>query len=249
MTHAFEVREEIDLDATPEQVWDAIATGPGVNSWFMGRNEIAGGVGSRTTIDVGGWVEHATITRWEPCAAFAYQSDTAENGTFMAFEFLIEGRDGGSTTLRFAHHGMLGDDWADEYDALRTGDSVYLRKLAAYVKFFAPRTSRYDMTVPGPRVPDKAAVWDALRRALGVDGPVADGEKARLSIEGVPAVDGVVDFTKAQSFLGMRTPDAMYVLIHGYEDTVLVTKHSFGDVDDQAAETRAWEKWLAATFG
>ena len=31
----------------------------------------------------------------------------------MAFEYLIEGRDGGSTVLRLVHSGMLGDDWED----------------------------------------------------------------------------------------------------------------------------------------
>jgi uncharacterized protein YndB with AHSA1/START domain len=34
--HEFEIREEIALDATPEQVWEAIASGPGMDSWFMG---------------------------------------------------------------------------------------------------------------------------------------------------------------------------------------------------------------------
>jgi hypothetical protein len=29
MTHPFEVRGEITVDATPDQVWDAIASGPG----------------------------------------------------------------------------------------------------------------------------------------------------------------------------------------------------------------------------
>jgi uncharacterized protein YndB with AHSA1/START domain len=34
----FEVREAIELEATPQQVWEAIATGPGLDSWFMGSN-------------------------------------------------------------------------------------------------------------------------------------------------------------------------------------------------------------------
>ena len=40
MGHEFELRKEITLAASPEQVWDAIATGPGMDAWFMGRNEI-----------------------------------------------------------------------------------------------------------------------------------------------------------------------------------------------------------------
>jgi hypothetical protein len=40
MTHPFEVRDEITVDATPDEVWEAIASGPGVDSWLMGRTEI-----------------------------------------------------------------------------------------------------------------------------------------------------------------------------------------------------------------
>jgi uncharacterized protein YndB with AHSA1/START domain len=39
MTHEFKLEHEVELEATPDQVWEAIATGPGVDSWFMGRTE------------------------------------------------------------------------------------------------------------------------------------------------------------------------------------------------------------------
>ena len=41
MGHDFETRNEITVDATPEQVWEAIATGPGIDSWFLGRNQVS----------------------------------------------------------------------------------------------------------------------------------------------------------------------------------------------------------------
>ncbi len=40
MAHAFEIAQDIEVDATPEQVWEAIATGPGLDSWFLGHSEI-----------------------------------------------------------------------------------------------------------------------------------------------------------------------------------------------------------------
>ncbi len=40
MAHPFELTHEFEVDASPEEVWDAIATGPGVDAWFMGVNEI-----------------------------------------------------------------------------------------------------------------------------------------------------------------------------------------------------------------
>ena len=37
MTREFEIKKEVEVDGTPEQVWDAIATGPGIDSWFTTR--------------------------------------------------------------------------------------------------------------------------------------------------------------------------------------------------------------------
>jgi hypothetical protein len=41
----------------------------------------------------------------------------------------------------------------------------------------------------------------------------------------------------------MRTDDAMYMLIHGYNDMVFATAHYFDD-RDPSAETEAWQSWL-----
>ena len=48
MAHPFEFTHEIKVDASPEEVWEAIATGPGVDAWFMGRNEIEPREGGKT---------------------------------------------------------------------------------------------------------------------------------------------------------------------------------------------------------
>ena len=35
MTDRREIRLEVEVPGTPEQVWEAIATGPGITSWFV----------------------------------------------------------------------------------------------------------------------------------------------------------------------------------------------------------------------
>ena len=40
MPQPFEIMLDVEVDATPEQVWEAIATGPGLGSWFLGESEI-----------------------------------------------------------------------------------------------------------------------------------------------------------------------------------------------------------------
>src|SRR6202034_4482622 len=95
--------------------------------------------------------------------------------------------------------------------------------------------------LPGPIT---GGSWDAMTAAVGVSADAADGQPARLSVPGIEPVDGTVEFVVPPSFVGMRTGDAMYMLIHGYNDMVFATGHYFDD-RDRSAEAEAWQKWLA----
>ncbi|GLW98156.1 SRPBCC domain-containing protein [Microtetraspora sp. NBRC 16547] len=249
MPHEFEVREEIALEATPEQVWEAIATGPGVDSWFMGRNEIESREGGRTRQEMMGFTSEGTVTAWEPGKKFAFRSDENPDGTFMAFEYLIEGRDGGSTVLRFVHSGFLGDDWEAEYDALKVGDRMYLEKLAVYLRQFVGRVSAHNVFAVGPQVPDAERVWSAFKDVLGLTGAqVAEGDPVRLAVEGLAPAEGVVEFVRQPSFLGVRTDEGIYMFIHGHEGAVVVEQHDFsGSVDGKELDA-AWQAWLTRSF-
>ena len=239
MTHPFEVRDEITVDATPDQVWDAIASGPGVGSWLMGRTEIDSD--SKTSpFDMFGNTTTSAITVWEPGHRYATQEEKNPDGTFMAFEWLIEARDGGGAVVRVVHSGLLGDNWEAEYNALSVGDHAYLTKLAVYLAHFAPRTAKRSMFLPGPVTNDS---WAAMTAAVGAGADAADGQPARLTVPGIEPVDGVVEFVGSPSFVGMRADDAMYMLIHGYNDMMFATAHYFDD-RDRSAETEAWQAWL-----
>ncbi|HEY2947421.1 MAG TPA: SRPBCC domain-containing protein [Micromonosporaceae bacterium] len=246
MPHEFEVREVIALEATPEQVWEAIATGPGLDSWFMGANEIEPGEGGRMRMTVAGQTSEATITTWDPPNRLAYRGDENPDGTFMAFEYIVEGRAGGTAVLRLVHSGFLGDDWQEEYDALSVGDGMYLRKLAAYLRHF-PGAAAYHMFLPGRAVADAAAVWTAFKDALGLTGTVTAGDKVRLAVDGLEPTDGVVEFVHHPSFLGVRTGDGLYMFVYG-RDVVVVEYHDFTEDVDGPAIERAWRTWLSRSF-
>jgi uncharacterized protein YndB with AHSA1/START domain len=140
MPREFETTNELTVHATPEQVWDAIATGPGVNAWFLGRTEIEPGESVRTRFP-GGFTLQSTVTDWDPPRRLAYRAEPAENGEFHAFEFLVEGREGSTTVVRMVHSGALAN-WDDEFDAMREGDAIYAGKLAAYLDHFAGKPGR-----------------------------------------------------------------------------------------------------------
>jgi uncharacterized protein YndB with AHSA1/START domain len=247
MGHEFETDNEITVDATPEQVWEAIATGPGVDSWFMGRNEVQPGVGGVVRTDMGGFVMESTVTVWDPPNHLEYRGSEEADGTVMAFEFLIEGRAGGSTVVRLVHSGFLGgDDWESEYDALRNGDPMYLRTLGVYLTHFAGRTAA-PITAFGPRQGDQEQVWEGLKRGLGLSGTVTEGDQVRFSLDAGAPVEGVVDSVLFPSFLGVRTSDGLYRFV-GRNGEVAVGHHIFTPGVDREQAELAWQNWLVQLY-
>jgi len=245
MPHEFEVRKDVILDATPEQVWEAIATGPGLDAWFMGRNQVEPRQGGRSAMTIGEHTEEATVTAWEPPRRFAYRAESPDGAVFMAFEWLIEGREDGGTVLRLVQSGVLGDDWETEYDALVKGWDMYLHQLGQYLRHFRGRPAT-PITVVGPGPGDAGELWAELRRGLGLDRAPAEGDRVRLTPDGPAPVDGVVDYA-SPDVLGVRGDDGLYRFIRGFDGSVALGHHLFSGDDPRAAE-RAWQAWLDGLF-
>lgn len=250
MTHEFEISEQIEVHGTPEQVWDAIATGPGIDSWLMGRNTMDAREGGRASMDMGDFVLESTVTACDPLKHLAYRGDPAPDGSFHAFEFLIEARDGGSTVLRFVHSGFLGDDWEAEYEGLRKGDPMYIAKLAEYVEHFSGRYAAPIAAYVG-ETPARQRSWELMHRALGLSGPATEGTEVHLTPTGLAPIDGVVDYV-SEDFLGVRTADALYRFIYGFNGAVVLGHHVFGAPGQTAPDVKdaqeAWQTWLAGVF-
>jgi uncharacterized protein YndB with AHSA1/START domain len=249
MPREFEIELNEEIQATPEEVWAAIATGPGIDSWFMGRTELEPREGGSGSWAMGGQVQHSTVTAWEPGKRLAYRGDPDPDGSFMAFEYLLEGRDGGSTVVRIVHSGMLGDDsWDAEYDAISKGDAMYFGKLVQYVEHFQGRTARHSNLLFGPQVADTGRSWDEFHATLGVKAPAEVGTPARLDVAGLPPVEGVIGYSVEPVALILRGDDWLVTLLNGYQNTVVAEYHAFRDIDATAVDA-AWQSWLTRTFG
>lgn len=247
MGHEFEGVNEVDLAATPEQVWQAIASGGGFDSWFMGRNEVKGGQdGNWRMTCFGDYTPEHKVDAWEPGQHVTYRTDEAPDGRFMAYEFLIEGRDQGSTTLRMVTSGFLpGDDWAEEYEAMTKGGALFWATLVAYLSHFAGRSAT-PITAFGPMVTDWDEALSKLHAELGLAGPVTEGDQVRLNPNGLPPIDGVVYFANSET-LGVRTDDALYRFLKGFRGPIIAAHHLFSEADSAETE-RAWTSWLERTF-
>lgn len=248
MPREFEIRKEIEVNADPERIWEAIATGPGITSWFM-PHEVEPGEGGTVRLTVPGFEADSTITGWEPGKRLAYRGPTADDGTVHAMEYLIEARDGGSTVLRFVHSGMLGDDWSDDYqDMTAHGWDMYLHTLVEYVTHFSGRPVAY-INASGPSASAGEDGWSVLRVGLGLAGPVEPGDRVRLTPEGLDPIEGVVDYVGPE-FLGIRSVDALY-RFHGLARLgmpIAVGHHIFRDEVDRTRLERDWALWMERRY-
>ncbi|WP_026877809.1 SRPBCC family protein [Jiangella gansuensis] len=245
MGHRFESGDEVTLDATPEEIWAAIATGPGIDSWFMGRNDVDGGEGGTVRTAFGGYTPEYSVTSWEPQRRLAYTSGSAPDGRFVAYEFLIEGRDQGSTSLCIVTSGFLpGDDWEDEFDAMTKGNAMFFRTLAEYLSHFAGRIAT-PVTAFGPPVADWEAAWSALHAELGLpESGVTAGDGARLRMDGAE-LTGTVYYVNAHT-LGIRTDDALFRFLKGFRGPMIASHHVFADAARHS--DTAWRTWLTRVF-
>ncbi|HVH24285.1 MAG TPA: SRPBCC domain-containing protein, partial [Pseudonocardia sp.] len=161
----------VELDASPEQVWQAIATGPGISTWFV-PHQVEPGPGGAMSAQFGAGNDvTGRILVWEPERRIVFgAAETPPEGTAdYAFEFLVEGRDGGGTVLRFVQSGFLDEGWEDEYSSLDTGWDLFFGNLRSYLTHFAGQPVHNVVTMAFVQG-SGADAWKVLLPALGLTG-------------------------------------------------------------------------------
>jgi uncharacterized protein YndB with AHSA1/START domain len=246
VAHRFEFAKDLMVDARPEQVWDAIATGRGMDSWFMGRTEIEPREGGTVRWTIGGSTEESWVTAWDPPRHFVNTGSEAPDGTIHRFEFGVEDLGGGRSAIRYVHDGVLGGDWEAEYEAMTESDPMYLDTLTQYLTHFPGRYAT-PVDVFGPVVIDRERAMATFRRGLGVDDEVAEGDTVRLTPDGIGVFEGVADHVSPH-VLGVRGPDALYRFVHGFDGSTMAGHHLFADGVDQDEAENVWRAWLDRLF-
>ena len=107
MAHKFEISQDILVEASPEQVWEAIATGPGLDSWFMGRNEVEPREGGRAMWSIDDFTLESTVVEWDSPKRFVNRGAEALDGSTHEFDYRIDAREGGGSHIHFVHSGAL----------------------------------------------------------------------------------------------------------------------------------------------
>jgi uncharacterized protein YndB with AHSA1/START domain len=108
----YRLEKSIELNASPDQVWNALTNPTELVKWFPLEARLTPGLGGRYFISWGAaWEGEGEIIAWEPGNRLGWKNPM---GTV---EFVIESR-AGKTVLRLVQSSFLsGEDWENEWSA------------------------------------------------------------------------------------------------------------------------------------
>jgi uncharacterized protein YndB with AHSA1/START domain len=257
------VQVEVEVPGTPEEVWQAIATGPGISSWFVPAEfEFKDGKPVAVKLTMGPGMEStSTLTAWEPLQKWASESEGWAPGMPpVAHEWSIEARAGGNCVLRIVSSLFAStDDWDNQLEATEQGWPGFFRTLRLYLTHFRGARSAI-MQCMGAFAGAEAEAWEKLTGALGVKG-VHAGQRWTAPV-GVPALSGsgfggIVEYVSENPFdilLRIDKPGPGVAAIGAFScGGPIMVALSFYLYGDQAAETVArekplWDSWFQEHF-
>jgi uncharacterized protein YndB with AHSA1/START domain len=251
------VQVEVEVPGTPEEVWQAIATGPGISSWFVPTEfEERDGKPVAVTLNFGpGMESRSVVTAWDPPRMFAAQGEGWGGSPPIADEWSVEARGGGICVVRVVHSLFAStDDWDNQLEGTESGWPGFFRILRIYLTHFRGQRSAMMQWI-APAAGTEAEAWGTLTAALGLKG-VSAGQRCTAPA-GVPALSGVVEHVSqspstALLRLDQPGPGAAAFGAVNFGGSIMVTL-SFYLYGDQAAgtvarETPLWQAWVQERF-
>jgi uncharacterized protein YndB with AHSA1/START domain len=253
------VQVEFEVTGTPEEVWQALATGPGISSWFVPTDiDERDGKPVAVNYHFGPGMEiRSVVTGYDAPRTFAQQGDGMTPGSPpMATEWTIEARRGGSCIVRIVHSLFAStDDWDDQLEAAKSGWSGFLRTLQIYLAHFRGQRSAI-MQVTTPVASTEAETWETLTTALGVNG-VSVGQRWTTSA-GASPLSGVMEFVSENPYDALLRLDEPgpgiaalgAVTYPGGQGVVAMNLYLYGEkaAATVARETPLWQAWLEERF-
>jgi uncharacterized protein YndB with AHSA1/START domain len=253
------VQVEVEVPGSPEEVWQAIATGPGISSWFV-PTEVEEQEGGAITFHLmPGEDSPAVVTAWEPPFRMAYEErDWNPSAPPLATEVTVEERSGGTCIVRMVHSLFTSsDDWDDQLESMESGWAGIFPILQLYLTHFrGERCSAF--SVAGNASVLESEAWAALLAALGLAGATR-GERWNAPASGVPSLAGIVERTGAEGkphnlTLRLDQPAPGIVWLGAYswggKVQVAISFYLFGDRAPaiSARDEPLWQAWMNEHF-
>jgi uncharacterized protein YndB with AHSA1/START domain len=251
------VQVEVEVPGTPEEVWRAIATGPGISSWFVPTEfEERDGKPVAVTLNFGpGMESRSVVTTWDPPRRFAAQGEGWGGSPPIADEWTVEARAGGTCVVRVVHSLFAStDDWDNQLEGTESGWPGFFRILRIYLTHFRGQRSAM-MQWMAPAAGTETDAWDTLTAALGLNG-VSTGQRW-TGPAGVPALSGVVEQVSQSPCYALLRLDqpgpgtaALGAVNCGGPIMVTLSFYLYGDqaAGTVARETPLWQAWIQERF-
>ena len=254
--HSVEV--ETEVPGTPEEVWQAIATGPGISAWFV-PTKLEEREGGTIVMDFGpGMESKSVITAWDAPRRFAAENDSGlgPGSPTMATEWTVEAKSGGTCRVRVVHSWFAStDDWDNQFEDVEKGWPAFFRILKIYLVHFRGQASDV-IPLMAMGSGSKSAVWDRLLGALGL-ARLAEGQRVEAA-HGAPRLAGiverVVDREHEELFLRLEQPTSgvahLFPIPMGDQVCLSVRLYLYGAQARAVAarETPVWQAWINGVF-
>jgi uncharacterized protein YndB with AHSA1/START domain len=249
------VEAEVEVPGTPEEVWQAIATGPGITSWFV-PTEFRG---NTIVMNFGPGMESiATIKEIDaPRRLVAESRDLGPDAPPVASEWIVEARSGGTCTVRVVHSLFAsGADWDDQMESWEAGWPDFFRMLRFYLTHFRGQYGR-QIQVMGFAAEPTSRAWGDLTNALGLEGAAKD-QRVRTAA-GTPPLAGAVDEVMNEEVgrqLQIRLDEPapgiahIFAMAMGGQVCLSLRLYLYGDraAAMVARDEPAWQAWMAQHF-
>jgi len=251
------VQVEVEVPGTPEQVWEAIATGPGITAWFVPtRVEEENGVPKKLICNFGPGMESAAdIKDWNPPHRLTAENSWGPGMPPVATEWTVEARGGGKCVVRVVHSLFASTDaWDNQLESTEMGWPTFFRILKLYLTHFRGQPCS-TIQVMGGAQGTVLDAWGKLTGALGITG--SDVNQRCKTQSGVPDLAGVIDSVSGGTHPGMLlrvdqpAPGVASLGAFGCGGImVMVSMYLYGEKAAGIAkrEEAAWRAWMGARF-
>jgi len=253
------VEVEVEVPGTPQEVWHAIATGPGISSWFVPTSFSgldSNGRPATVTMNFGaGLVATSAVTDWDPPRLFAAQGEGWGGSPPIATQWQLEARAGGGCVVRVVHSLVAStDEWDPQLEATESGWPGFFRTLRIYLAHFRGQPSAL-LQLMAPVAAPEAQAWAQLTTAMGVQG-LGVGQHWTTPA-GMPAHSGVLEYLAEQPYdallrLGPPSPGvaALGVFNSGGPSMVALNIYLYGDLaaETAAREAPLWQAWMEQQY-
>lgn len=159
---------QVEVPGALDQVWEAIATGPGVSSWFVPTQVREDGT---IVSHFGpGMDAVARIIAWEPPLRFVAQGEIGQNAPVMETEWKVEPQVAGTCIVRVVHSLMTNKtDWDHQLESIEFGWPAFFEILRLYLAYYPGQPSAL-MPLMGASMESAPKAWEALVKQLGFAG-------------------------------------------------------------------------------